>query len=78
MTTYHTRNPEDKVPYTERTPPCPKCGSSKAERTYRCGRQHHMTPYWLDTWTGVEFLEVVCQTCKYSFPQEVKDENKSP
>jgi len=66
----YTYNPEDRIPYTKKSPTCPKCGG-KTKRTYQVGGGI-LSPYRGLEWAGVEFLNVLCQNCGYEFPQYVK------
>jgi len=66
--------PEDRVPYTRKSPKCPKCGG-KTRRIYQIGEDMY-GPYYNSGWSGVEFLKVYCQDCDYEFPQYVRTPNK--
>jgi len=66
--------PEDRIPFTKNPPRCPKCGG-KTKRTYQVGGDLY-SPYYSTEWTGVEFLNVLCQSCGYEFPQYVKPQSK--
>ena len=70
----YTYYPEDRIPFTKKSPRCPKCGG-KTRRTYQVGGDLY-SPYYSTEWTGVEFLNVFCQSCGYKFPQYVKTPKK--
>lgn len=68
----YEHSPKNRIHYSKDVPPCPKCGSTWIKRLYQCHSQGYGTPYSSLDWDGKEFLEVICQSCGYSFPQDVK------
>jgi len=68
----YQHEPKDIIPYTPKIPPCPKCGSKNTKRRYRKGGGDYGNPYYWN-FDKIEFLEVICKDCGYSFPQKIKE-----
>jgi len=65
--------PKDRIPFTKTFPPCPKCGG-ETRRFYKRGYEDDWhTPYSRWDWPeDIEFLDVICQECRFRFPQHIK------